>query len=246
MGHAGRERLLADLRRRIDGLEGRRTGPEGVLPFGIPDLDAHLPGGGLALGALHEILEEGEHAALAALFVAGILARRPGPVLWCLARRDLFAPALAGVGLHPDRVLYAETGRAAGVLAAMEEGLRHAGLAGVVGETERLPLTPSRRLLLAAEGSGVPAFAVRRGRGPLEPNAAVTRWRVAPAPSAPVPAGLGPARWRLELVRARGAEPRAWLVRAPDAAGRLAPSPDLADGPRPQERGDRPRRAAAR
>ncbi len=40
----------------------------------------------------------------------------------------------------------------------MEEGLRHGGLAGVVGELVRLPLTPSRRLQLAAEASGVIAF----------------------------------------------------------------------------------------
>jgi protein ImuA len=246
MGHAGREPLLADLRRRIDGLENRKAGRGGVLPFGVPALDAHLPGGGLALGALHEVMEEGEHGALAALFVAGILARRPGPVLWCLARRDLFAPALACVGLHPDRVLYAETWREGEVLAAMEEALRHPGLAGVVGETGRLGLTPSRRLLLAAEASGIPAFAVRRGRADPEPNAAVTRWRIAPAPSDPVPAGLGRARWRVELLRARGAEPRGWLLGAPDAQGRLAPSPDLADGPRPQERPvERSRHAAA-
>jgi protein ImuA len=45
-----------------------------------------------------------EHAAVATLFVAGILARNKGPVLWCLLRRDLFAPALAGAGLHPARV----------------------------------------------------------------------------------------------------------------------------------------------
>jgi protein ImuA len=245
MGQAGRELLLADLRRRIDGLDRRGTGREGVLPFGVPALDAHLPGGGLALGALHEVMEEGEHGALAALFVAGILARRQGSVLWCVARRDLFAPALACVGLHPDRVLYAETWRETQVLAAMEEGLRHGGLAGVVGETGRLGLTPSRRLLLAAEASGVPAFAVRRGRAAPEPSAAVTRWRIAPAPSGPATRpGLGRARWSVELLRCRGADPRAWLLSGPDAQGRLAPPPDLADGPRAQERGHR--RAAAR
>ncbi|KAA2233139.1 ImuA family protein [Salinarimonas soli] len=242
MAHAGRERLLADLRQRIDGLGQRKAGRAGVLPFGVPALDAHLPGGGLALGGLHEIMEEGEHGALAALFVAAFLARRPGPVLWCLARRDLFAPALACVGLHPDRVLYAETLREAQVLAAMEEGLRHAGLAGVVGETGRLGLTASRRLLLAAEDSGVPAFAVRRTRAEPEPNAVLTRWRIAPAPSgeASIP-GLGRARWRVELLRCRGADPRAWILSGPDAQGRLAPPPDLADRPRAPER----RRAAA-
>ena len=82
-------------------------------------------------------------------------------MLWALPRDDLFAPALAGVGLHPDRLILAVAGRQ--VLSVMEEGLRHRGLAGVVGELEgRLTLTASRRLQLAAEASGVIAIVLRR------------------------------------------------------------------------------------
>jgi len=48
------------------------------------------------------------------------------------------------------------------VLLAMEEGLRHADLAAVVCEMSgRFGLTASRRLQLAAEASGVTAFALR-------------------------------------------------------------------------------------
>ena len=47
-----------------------------------------------------------EHATAAGLMVAGILARRDGPVLWVSERNDLFAPALAQVGLSPDRVVH--------------------------------------------------------------------------------------------------------------------------------------------
>ena len=49
-----------------------------TLPFGVPALDRHLPGGGLALGAVHEMAEggpAGEFAGAATLFVAGIAAR---------------------------------------------------------------------------------------------------------------------------------------------------------------------------
>jgi protein ImuA len=86
-------------------------------------------------GALHEILEAGAesaYASLAPLFAAGIAARLPGPVLWCLRGRDLFHPALAQVGLHPDRVVYCETWNDGEVLPAMEEGLRCTGLAAVI------------------------------------------------------------------------------------------------------------------
>jgi hypothetical protein len=51
-----------------------------VLPFGFKAIDRHLPGGGLALGALHEVAGGGHGAidgAAAALFAAGIAARLP-------------------------------------------------------------------------------------------------------------------------------------------------------------------------
>ena len=133
----------------------RQRPPARRSPFGVPAIDGCLPGGGLALGALHEVASGGadiEHGAAAMLLSAGILARLPGQVLWVLERPDLFAPALDAVGLQADRVIYAEAGNAATVLLTMEEGLRHAGLAGVVGELSgKLTLTASRRLQLAAE-----------------------------------------------------------------------------------------------
>jgi hypothetical protein len=97
---------LFKLRRKIERL-GTTSSERRTLAFGIEAIDRALPGGGLALGAVHEITEQGTdgaRASLSALFAAGILARLPGPVIWCLHSRDLFAPALARVGLHPDRV----------------------------------------------------------------------------------------------------------------------------------------------
>jgi protein ImuA len=191
----------------------------------------------LALGALHEICEvgtEGARASLAALFAAGILARLPGPVLWCLHSRDLFEQALARVGLHPD----CETWKDAEVLPAMEEGLRHSGLAGVVGELVKLPLTPSRRLQLAAEASGVIALVLRRS-GPAsdQHNACTSRWRISAAPSGPmIDFDMGRACCQLDLLRCRGAEANSWTVEACDATGRLAVPADMGDRPpAPQE-----------
>jgi protein ImuA len=238
MMHAGRERLLADLRKQVEGIERGRALRRDALAFGIRDVDEHLPAGGLKLGSIHEVMEAGsaaEHAALASLFVAGHLAKLTGPVLWCLRGRDLFAPALARVGLHPDRVIYVETWKDAEVLPVMEEGLRHRGLAGVVGEVSRLPLTASRRLQLAAESTSTLAFVIRRWRGESERqlgevSAALTRWRISPTQTPPLSApGLGRARWLVELVRAKGAEPRSWILEACDAKGRLRLPADLAD-----------------
>jgi protein ImuA len=223
-----------------------------VLPFGVPCADQHLPDGGLARGALHEIIEGGpasEYAAVATLFAAGILARLHGPVLWCLRGRDLFGPALARVGLHPDRVIYCETFKDRDVAPAMEEGLRCAGLAAVVGEVTKLSLNASRRLKLCARHSGVTALVLRRWRTAderaftEEPNAATTRWRVSPSASDPGAFdALQRARWRVELLRVRGGEPQSWIMDACDAKGHLALPAALAVRPAAAEA---PRRAAA-
>jgi len=129
----------------------------------------------------------------------------------------------------------------------MEEGLRHKQLAGVVGEVARLPMTGSRRLQLAAEASGVVAFALRRWTNAtvVNPTAAVTRWRLTALPSAslPVAVGVGRPRWRVELTRCRGGEPAEWILEACDATGHLGVPADLADRPAAAERS---RRTAAR
>jgi protein ImuA len=232
---------IAELRRWLERTESHGSAGREVLPFGIAAVDGGLPGGGLALGHLHEVMEGGpasEFAGLAALFTAGILARLSGPVLWCLRGRDLFAPALARIGLHPDRVIFCETWKDRDVLPAMEEGLTCKGLAGVVGELTRLSLTASRRLQLCAGGSGVMAFAIRRWRSANErllseePTAASTRWRISPSPS-PASAfeGLPRQRWKVELVRARSGEPHSWILEACNAEGHFALPAAMAERP---------------
>jgi protein ImuA len=234
MSHAfARSERLSALRAEVRAIECAVTtrGGAGVLPFGVGTVDRRLAGGGLALGALHEAAGAGaslSDEAAATLFVAAIAARLPGTVLWALGRRDLFAPGLAGAGLGPERVLYAECGRDEEVLAVMEEGLRHGGLAAVVGEAGRAGLAATRRLQLAAEESGTAALMLRRrrrgGEDPLgSPSAAATRWRLACLPSGKLPVpGVGRPRWRLILARQRGGEPYEWIMEGPDAEGRLA------------------------
>jgi protein ImuA len=151
-----------------------------------------------------------------------------GTILWAMSRPDLFAPGLALAGLGPERILYAECGRDEDVLAVMEEGLRHGGIAAVVGEIGRATMASTRRLQLAAEEGGTTALMLKRwrrnGEDPLGlPSAAVTRWRIAPAVSAPLPvAGVGRARWHVALARQRGGEPHEWIMEACDEKGRLA------------------------
>jgi protein ImuA len=224
--------VIDDLRARILRLETGPSHEHAILPFGVAAIDQHMPQGGLALGSLHEMAGGGEgaiHGAAAALFAAGVAARTTGKVLWCVTKADLFAPALAQVGLPPDRVIYVEAGDEKTVLACFEEGLRHGGLGAVVGEVARLSMTASRRLQLAAESSGSIGLAIRRWRRQTEaadfgqPTASVTRWRVTALPSSPLPVpGVGRPRWQLELIRCRAGECADFEVEACDVQGYLA------------------------
>ncbi|MEI9852854.1 MAG: protein ImuA [Sphingomonas sp.] len=242
---------LTQLRETLRTIEGSGLRRRPALPLGIPAIDAKLAGTGLRLDALHEAAGAGPDLAddcAATLFLAGIAARALGPVLWVVRRRDLFAPGLAQSGLEPKRLLYAEASDDAELLAMMEEGLRHRGLGAVIGEARRADMGATRRLQLAAEGGRTIALLLRRhprsGGDPMAaPSAAVTRWLVAPAPSAPLPVeGVGRARWRLDLVRQKGGEPGSWIVEACDETGRCALPADVAH--RPAAAGGANRRAA--
>ena len=241
------------LREQIQRIESGKRQVREFLPFGLPELDTRLPGGGLAMGALHEVAGGGNAAvdgAAAALFAAGIAARTKGKVLWCLTRQDLFAPALAQAGLAPGRVIYVEAGDEKAVLSCFEEGLRHGGLGAVVAEIGRLTMTNSRRLQLAAESSGTPGIAIRRWRRQSDaadfgqPTAAATRWRVSVLPSVPLAVpGLGRARWQLELIRCRAGDSADFEMEACDAKGRLGLPAQLAHRPAHAQAG--PSRAAS-
>jgi len=262
---------LPELRERIRRIEQPTAAVHGVLPFGVAAIDRVLPGGGLARGALHEILGMGgdeEDGAVAAGFAAGILGRltgagNGGTVLWCLPRPDLYGPGLAGHGLDPARLVLVQAPRDSEILWAMEEGLRAPGIAAVVGEVGTLPAVASRRLQLAAERSGITAFLLRRWRDSGQaarernlPNAAVTRWRIVALPSQPPPipspargggvgwgSGVGCPRWRVELLRCRGAEPACWEVEKANATGFVSLASALADRPAAPVPAERFRRA---
>ena len=65
------------LRAQVRQIEERRRRLTTGLQFGLAEIDARLPAGGLTLGALHEVAGGGNGAidgAPAALFVAGIAA----------------------------------------------------------------------------------------------------------------------------------------------------------------------------
>jgi protein ImuA len=234
--------MLHALRQRIARLE--RTGAATVgaaadtarLTFGLAAIDDHLPDGGLAAAAIHEILDGDADAtaiapsgrpalagAAATAFVAALAGRRQQTggrtVVWIAPRHgpheSLYRHGLAPFGLDPEALLVVRipgSGRAATTrtLWALEECLRERTVALACAELGTLDLTASRRLQLAAAAGGTTGLLLRGGSSTaaLPPTACVTRWRIASAPSP----DLGNPHWRVELLRARNGRPHHWLL----------------------------------
>ena len=241
---------LAALRRRIALLERRAavTEPTGGgaaedWRFGLSALDAALPERGLPVGGLHEA---GGSAAgdgpAAAAFLAALFARLErrdgrGAVLVCQSRTSPFGrfygPGWRDLGLEPADLLMLSARRDRDIAWAIEEGLRSAALAAVLGEVESLDFTLSRRLALAARESLTPALLLRRDSlGPA--SAAFSRWRIAALPGNADPfdaAAPGLPRWRLELLRCRGGRPVTCTVEWNRETGDFGVAAALADRP---------------
>ncbi len=184
--------------------------------FGVPAIDEGLAGTNFPFAGLHEIQGNDEaNYAVANAFVTFITARLSGGILWCVGKKQVYAPALEAMGMITDKIHFFNANDDEIALNAMEEGLRHSSLGAVVGEVRRLSFNSSRRLILAAEKSNVPAFVLRppsRNRKP-EHVACGSRWQLSSLPSGPLPApGVGKPRWRVELLRCRGSRTGEWSV----------------------------------
>ncbi len=221
----GNPRITA-LRQAVAKLETAAPGAKPQhLSLGVPEVQAHLPGPGLACGVLHEVAA-GSHgdrpAAFGFLFAltAAALRSRPGPAVLVATRRalaDFGRPCghgLAQLGLDVGRLLIVETSTDKDALWTIEDTLRSearpAMVAGAI--SGNLDLTTSRRLNLAAAAHATPLVLLRTPVA-AGTSAAATRWRIAAAPAARDRFGAfaGP-RWRVALERCRNGRPGHWLI----------------------------------
>lgn len=184
---------LRQMLARIDAASQSVNASERSLSLRIAAIDAAL-GGGLALGALHEISPalpaHGGAAAGFALALAALAHTQSRQVLWIqssFARTEAGAPYGSGLdcfGLPMERVLVLVVARGSDVLWAMEEALKCRAVMTVIAEftddKHSTDLTAMRRLSLAARAGGSLGLLLRH-RTSSAPSAAVTRWEAASA-----------------------------------------------------------------
>ena len=152
------------------------------------------------------------------------------PLLWVQDRMAILESGrIYPPGLPATDLIHVTARDARSALWAMEEGLRCGALSAVIGELwgdpASLDFTATRRLAVAAERSGVPAWLVRLG-GSANLSGARMRWRVASAPSLTHPfdpRAPGDPAWDAELFRARGRPPGRWSIAHEPQAGAAHP-----------------------
>jgi protein ImuA len=215
---------LATLRGRIEA-HGEAYSPRKVM-LGHADADASLQGG-LALGAMHEVLTQAGRQGVAATgFVAGLAGRVAArrPIVWI--RQDfteieagaLSMSGLAELGLDP-RLLVSI--RAAGIdhaLRTVVDALACDAVGVVVmevwGEAKQFDLVASRKLTLAAQASGATCLVLRMAAEP-RPSTAETRWIVRAAHSPPGSkswSAWGAPLFDAQLVRNRHGPSGRWIM----------------------------------
>jgi protein ImuA len=219
------DRLRA-LKRRIATIEGARPPLEEAraLRLGLPAVDGAL-GGGLALGALHEIspplpVHRGAAIGFALALAARAVVEQNAALLWIETPHAAaetgrpYGPGLDAYGVPLSSILVARVRRPVDLLWVLEEALGCRGIAAAIAEVAdpALDLTATRRLALAARAGGGLGLIVRHGIAP-EPTAALTRWQVSAARSPPDPfGGLGPTAFDLTLVKNRHGPCGRWTV----------------------------------
>lgn len=203
---------LARLRRDIQALEQTHGSSAQAVPTGVPDVDRHLPGGGLPPSAVHEIratgpFDQGATLGFAAQLAAAFMAGNTQTALWCRPRPRGHGLALYGRGLRtqapeltPDRLILVHTTRETETLWVLEEALRSGALGVVLGELKAPGSLALRRLQLAAETGGVPGLLITPAQVSERSMPTYSRWRV----------GAEPGGWTVALERYRGAAPKRW------------------------------------
>ena len=245
---------LIDLRGRISAIErntlkgGRRArgglraedigaaGLKRALSFGPEAVDTRFGLGGLAFGAHQAAAGPGDRTAVA-VFAVLLLARlfKAWPDRSALLVQEaetlqedgaLYGPGLHALGLDPGRMALVSARDGAEALRIVDEATRSGAVCAVVGDLRRgarkLDLALTQRLNVHAQQTSTLTLLLTPDLDGT--SAAMSRWRVATAPSRAPRRYLGGPTLDLELVRNRLGRPGRWTLEwsSEDEAFRLA------------------------
>jgi protein ImuA len=201
---------LEKLRERLACLEETQRRFSRIIPV-ADAVDRWMPHGGLSVGCIHEV--KGASLASAIAFSSILSARIAGDqgnIVYIAPDRSLHPLGVLPYGMRLDQLLLVSVRRSQDLSWAVMEALRCSQVSAVMAVLDGADLTASRRLQLAAEGSGATGFLL--GHATSAPIAApITRWKVTSHVGKPGQRFNEPA-WTLDLLYCRGCRPGSWTI----------------------------------
>jgi protein ImuA len=205
---AAQKAVIADLRKRIEHLEGFQRRRANTVPI-CDIVDEALPYKGLPLGCVHEV--KGTNLASAIAF-ASLLSTRishRGAILYVAPDHSLYPLGLLPSGAQLDQWIHIYARHPKDFSWTVLEAIRCTQVRAVLAITKAADLTFCRSLQLAAEASGATGFLINQEASSIAST--ITRWQISPAKSPPGH-GLDEPFWKLELLYCRGGRPGKWIV----------------------------------
>jgi protein ImuA len=169
---------------------------EHAVASGFADLDRELPGGGWPQGSLTELLVDSEGIGELRLLMPalGRLARSGAWIALVAPPHLPYAPAFAGAGIDPARVVVVDARDEKDRWWAAEQVLRADSAAALLFWPQSINDARLRRLAVAAQGTALLTFLFAGGARAVLPSPAPLRIRLSP----------GGGKLRLDVFKRRG------------------------------------------
>jgi protein ImuA len=211
--------VLHTLRQEIINLQGYKPPPaQAHSLMGLGAIESVFPYKVFPTRVVHELSSYSETEAAATNgFIAALLGKllnHSRKCIWIAREQQIYPPAFKSFGIEPEQVLFVEARQSRDILWILEESLKCETLVAVVGATDHLSFTESRRLQLAVEQSHVTGFIHRVSPRQQETIACAARWHIQPLPSVTednLP-GMGFAQWNVALIKARNGQTGEWQL----------------------------------
>lgn len=215
---SSKKHIIEGLRKELLSIQGLdRSVHNNLVDKALGQIRTAFPNQSFPVSAVHEFISQKEDTVSTIGFIGVLLSalmNSTGVALWISSNHAIYPPALLGLGIPPDKIIFIYLPGDKQIAWAMEEALKCDGLAAVIAEIKDLNFTTSRRLQLAVEKSHVTGFVLRTDPRELQANACVSRWKIKSLASE-LPGrmpGVGFPRWQIELLKIRNGHPGKWTI----------------------------------